>query len=463
MTAPQTPAVQGRYHIVYSLHLLKKGLFFCLVPLVQALISWDLPSLYGVLRQEALILLALAAVSLVLWRNTGWRQYPERLELYSGVLLHRSRVLRRSELAVVEITRNPFLQLLGAARVTLYGCRVRQTITLYLPRRAAMALADTLLPPPRKPPLFKPVGGQRLAFVMVSANVISTALLLMVSLRQTEELLGAAVTLPIRDNFTRLEQLVEKVVPAGVAWLFTAVFLLWGASLLVSLLRTVGFTVARSGGVILCHGGFILRTERRILAAAVSACDVRITPVARLLRRYPVYLTAGSYHAGDVPILVCKKGQTDLLQALMPGFVPPGGPTENRIGRSVPMFFWKSGACLAFSLALLGVSMWQLPAVTGLLVIPCVLSAAAVLISAEGYRLEGAARTPGRVLTVQYSRIFTRHCVCVFTPDINFRLFASPFAQSVGRCNLTIQLPCGFRMRVRSVNRYRAAHLPLEM
>ena len=463
MTAPQTPAVQGRYHIVYSLHLLKKGLFFCLVPLVQALISWDLPSLYGVLRQEALILLALAAVSLVLWRNTGWRQYPDRLELYSGVLLHRSRVLRRSELAVVEITRNPFLQLLGAARVTLYGCRVRQTIILYLPRRAAMALADTLLPPPRKPPLFKPVGGQRLAFVMVSANVISTALLLTVSLRQTEELLGAAVTLPIRDNFTRLEQLVEKVVPAGVAWLFTAVFLLWGASLLVSLLRTVGFTVARSGGVILCHGGFILRTERRILAAVVSACDVRITPVARLLRRYPVYLTAGSYHAGDVPILVCKKGQTDLLQALMPGFVPPGGPTENRIGRSVPMFFWKSGACLAFSLALLGVSMWQLPAVTGLLVIPCVLSAAAVLISAEGYRLEGAARTPGRVLTVQYSRIFTRHSVCVFTPDINFRLFASPFAQSVGRCNLTIQLPCGFRLRVRSVNRYRAAHLPLEM
>ena len=463
MTAPQTPAVQGRYHIVYSLHLLKKGLFFCLVPLVQALISWDLPSLYGVLRQEALILLALAAVSLVLWRNTGWRQYPERLELYSGVLLHRSRVLRRSELAVVEITRNPFLQLLGAARVTLYGCRVRQTITLYLPRRAATALADALLPPPQKPPLFKPVGGQRLSFVMVSANVISTALLLTVSLRQTEEMLGAAVTLPIRDNLTRLEQLVEQVVPAGVAWLFTAVFLLWGASLLVSLLRTVGFTVARSGGVILCHGGFILRTERRILAAVVSACDVRITPVARLLRRYPVYLTAGSYHAGDVPILVCKKGQTDLLQALMPGFVPPGGPTENRIGRSVPMFFWKSGACLAFSLALLGVSMWQLPAVTGLLVIPCVLSAAAVLISAEGYRLEGAARTPGRVLTVQYSHIFTRHCVCVFTPDINFRLFASPFAQSVGRCNLTIQLPCGFRMRVRSVNRYRAAHLPLEM
>lgn len=463
MTARETPAAQGRYHIVYSLHLLKKGLFFCLVPLVQALVSWDLPSLYGVLRQEALILLALAAVSLVLWLHTGWRQYPDRLELASGVVVRRSRVLRRSELAVVEITRNPFLHLLGAARVTLYGCRVRQTVTLYLTRRDAQALADSLLPPPQKPPLFKPVGGQRLSFVMVSANVISTALLLTVSLRQTEELLGAAVTLPIRDNLTRLEQLVEQVVPAGVAWLFTAVFLLWGASLLVSLLRTMGFSVARSGGVILCHGGFLLRTERRILASAVSACDVRVTPVARLLRRYPVYLTAGAYHADDVPVLVFKKGQSGLLQALMPGFVPPGGPTENRIGRSVPMFFWKSGACLALSLALTGVSMWQLPAVTGLLVIPCVLSAAAVLVSAEGYRLEGAARTPGRVLTVQYCHIFTRHWVCVFTPDVNFRLFASPFAQSVGRCNLTISLPCGRRLRVRSVNRYRAAHLPLDI
>ena len=456
------PAAQGRFHIVYSLHLLKKGLVFCLVPLAQALVQWDLPSLYGVLQQEALILLALAAVSLVLWRRTGWQQYPDRLELRSGVAVRRARVLRRGELAVVEIAHNPFLRLLGAARVTLYGCRVRRTETLYLTRRDAAALADALLPPPQKPPLFKPTGGQRLSFVMVSANVISTALLLTVSLRQTEELLGAAVTLPLRDNVTRLEQLVERVAPAGMAWLFTAAFLLWGASLAVSLLRTVGFSVARSGGVILCHGGFLLRTERRILASAVSACDLRITPVARLLRRYPVYLTAGAYHASDVPILVYKKGQTDLLAALMPGFMPPSGPTENRIGRSAPLFFWKSGACLAFSLALVGVSVWQLPGVTGLLIIPCLLSAAALLVAAEGYRLEGAGRTPGRVLTVQYSRLFTRHWVCVFTPDVNFTLFASPFAQAVGRCNLTVSLPGGGRLRARSVNRYRAAHLPLD-
>ncbi len=462
MTAPRSPAAQGRFHIVYSLHLLKNGLIFCLVPLLQALLRWDLPSLYGVLQQEALILLALVAVSLFLWRRTGWRQYPDRLEMHSGLVLHRARVLRRSELAVVEIARNPFLKLLGAARVTLYGCRSRQTVTLYLTRRDAAALADALLPPPRKAPLFKPVGAQRLSFVMVSANLISTALLLMVSLRQTEELLGAAVTLPLRDNLTRLEQLVEQVVPTGVAWLFTAAFVLWGASLAVSLLRTVGFSVACSGGVILCHGGFLLHTERRILASAVSACYLRVTPVARLLRRYPVYLTAGAYHASDVPVLVYKKGQTDLLGALMPGFVPPSGASENRIGRSAPVFFWKSGLCLAFSLAVTGVSVWQLPAVTGLLAIPCLLSAAALLVAAEGYRLEGAARTPGRVLTVQYSRAFTRHWVCVFTPDVNLTLFASPFAQAVGRCNLTVCLPCGSRMRVRSVNRYRAAHLPLD-
>ena len=193
-----------------------------------------------------------------------------------------------------------------------------------------------------------------------------------------------------------------------------------------------------------------------------SLARIKTLPVARLLRRYPVYLTAGAYHASDVPILVYKKGQTDLLAALMPGFMPPSGPTENRIGRSAPLFFWKSGACLAFSLALVGVSVWQLPGVTGLLILPCLLSAAALLVAAEGYRLEGAGRTPGRVLTVQYSRLFTRHWVCVFTPDVNFTLFASPFAQAVGRCNLTVSLPGGGRLRARSVNRYRAAHLPLD-
>ena len=461
--AAEQPLAQGRFHIVYSAHLLKKGLFFCLVPLLQALLRWDLPSLYGVLRQEAAILLALAAVSLLLWRRTAWRRYADRLELRSGVGLHRLRVLRRSELAAVELRRGPLLRLAGASRVSLFGARTDQTVRLYLTRRDASALADALLPPPRRQPLFKPVGGQRLSLVMVSANLISTGLLLGVSLRETEELLGSAVTLPLKDNLTRLEQLMERVAPTGVAWLFTLAFLLWGASLVVSLLRTVGFTVARSGGVILCHGGLFTRTERRILASAVTACDLRVTPVARLLRRYPVYFSAGAYRESDVPILVFKRGQTDLLEALMPGFVPPGGPTENRIGRSGVAFFWKSGLALAFSLAVTGVSAWQLPGVTGLLTIPCLLSAAAVAVAAEGYRLEGAARTPGRVLTVQYSRLFTRHWVCVFTPDVTFRIFSQPFSQSVGRCDLTVRLPAGVRFRVRSVNRYRAAHLPLDV
>lgn len=460
----QTKHLQ-RYHIVYSLHIFKKGLIFCLVPLVQALLAFDLPSLYTALRQEALILALLAALSLLVWRCTGWQQDSDKLLLRAGVLVRRQRTVRRSELAVVEVARPLWLRTMGAAKLTLYMARSGApgggTVSLYLPRKAAESLAEELLPLPRHKPLFKPTGAAWLGFVMVSANLISTGLLLWVSIQQTGELLGQDVTAPLWNNLDRLEQIAEAVLPAGLAWIFTVGFLLWGVSLMLSFFRTAGFTVGRSGGVILCQGGFLSLTERRILAAAVTACDVRTTPVARLLRMRPVYLSAGSYKGGDIPVLVYRKGHEHLLDALMPGFCMPPRRTENIIGRSLPTFIIKSGLIFLVSFALTCVSAWKLPQITGLLAIPCALSAAAVLVAYEGFFMEGVSQNPGRTLGVQYCRAFTRHSMCIFTQNLSVRLYTTPFAETVGRCNLTIGMPCGQKVTVRSMNHYRARHLPI--
>ena len=54
-----------RFHILYCLRLFRYALLLCLVPMVQALIAFDWPSLFTALKQDAAILLFFLAVSLV--------------------------------------------------------------------------------------------------------------------------------------------------------------------------------------------------------------------------------------------------------------------------------------------------------------------------------------------------------------------------------------------------------------
>ena len=64
---------QRRFHIIFAVHYLRYGLLLCLVPMLQALLAFDLDSLWAALRQDAVILLACAAAALALWRATAFR------------------------------------------------------------------------------------------------------------------------------------------------------------------------------------------------------------------------------------------------------------------------------------------------------------------------------------------------------------------------------------------------------
>ena len=77
---------------------------------------------------------------------------------------------------------------------------------------------------------------------------------------------------------------------------------------------------ARNNGVIVAKGGLLTKTERRILAKAVTSCDIRTTPMGRLLRRSSVYLHAGGFSGKDLPLMVYRKGKEAQLQKLMPEF-----------------------------------------------------------------------------------------------------------------------------------------------
>lgn len=472
MKTQNTPGPTWRhFHIVYSLKLMQRMLVLCVVPLIEPLVHLNLAGLLDALRQELLLLAALAAAAGVLWACAGWRLEDGCLVLRAGVLARRCRRLDPRQVAVAELARPPLLRLTGCTRVTLYFAKSASMpkVSFYLPRAAAAGLAEVLLPTRAGQSFYKPTGAERLGFVMLSANLVTTAALLWLSARQTVELLGenlaGSLNSLTQKNLARLERLAELFLPAGVAWLFTLVLVLWGISLLVSLLKTARFHVFRNGGVILYRGGLLTHTERRVRASAVTVCDVRTTLAARLLRRYPVYLAAGSFDGGDIPVLVYKKGQEALLEALMPEFRLPG-PVRRGLyanGRSLPVFLGLPGSLLGGCLVLVAVSAWQLPALTPILSLLLLPALALTLVALEAFFTEDVGQSAGRVLLVQYSSGFTRHRLCVFTPDLALSIRQTPFSELQGRCNLRLLLPFYKKVRVRSLEFYRAASLRLDV
>ena len=435
--------------------------------MIQALLNFDLESLYRALRQDAAILIAMAALGAVLWRRVGFALTGRALVLDMGILVRRRASFARRDIAVLEQDRPLWLRLAGGSRVTVYMARGRgrNKATFYLPRRQAAALAETLLPVNSETVLFAPTRAERVRLTMLSANIAATAALVLVSLRQTRRILGAGLEQKLNDlalgQLAQVEKLLELVLPAGVAWLVTLVFALWGVALFASLLSTSGFKVCRSGGVILAKGGHVNHSERRIAVPAISACDVRLSPAGRLLGRRAVYLSVGSYRGGDIPVLVYKRGAEALVQALVPQFTPPPYSPEVLAGRSLPLFLWKGGAAFAFFGALMGVSLWKMPRLTPLLALPLLLCLGLLLAGLEAWVTEGVWQTPGGTLAVQYTRGYTRHTVYLLTADLSLTCRQTPFSESVGRCDLIARLPCRTRVRARAVKYARAVRLKL--
>lgn len=454
-----------RFHILFALRYLRYGLMLCLVPMVRALLAFDLDSLWLALTQDAAILLANAAVALALWQATELRWQPGAVAVRQGVLYRSGRVFARADIAALEIVRPLYYRMLGASRLTLY---FRTNVsprryTLYLNKKDAAALADALLPVRADRSVFEPTGFERLTFVMLSANLLTSSLFALWGLRQLDDLLGEDLQRRALDTLREAELFAARFLPAGLAALVTVGFAAMGVTFLHALLRTAGFQTCRSGGVILSRGGFLTHIERRVRTAAVCACDVCVTPPARLLRRYPVYLSAGSFDGGGLPALVYKKGQEQTVARLLPQFCPPDGPLCTPLRKSPVQYLWQPGTALALSLAVCGVASYVMPQLLPMLAVPAVLSLASLLVSLEGLLREGLRKNKNRTLSVCYTRFFTRHEVCVFTQDVAYTLLENPFSVSGGRCDVRVHLPGRRRLRVRGALRYQAAEIPFTL
>lgn len=395
---------QRHYHPLAALHFLRKTVVVCLLPLANALLEFSLNALLTALRQDAALLLFLCGASSILLEASSWAlDETGVLRLRWAFLSKRERIIRGEALAALTIERPFFFRLLGASRVVLYpvGQPAKRAITLYLHKEDAQELADRLMPV-RDPVCHRPAGGERAALVVLGANGLSTLALTYLAIRQSRPF-------PLTAEAVALSRL-NVLVRFAAHWL--------------------------------------PRFEFRVRSREISYADVRVSPIARLMKRWPVFVVAGSCRP-ELPLFVYRSGQEELFRELLPEFRMPPDTRHDLTHRSA-VFFAPAGIPFGLCLLLVLVSRSVLPALTGTLLIPTAVFAVFLAGGLMGWLKEGIWLREGR-FTLRRQKGVYLHCICVFHPDVCLRTFQSPWAARYQRMTLTLALPGQVRLKVRSI------------
>lgn len=401
---------ERRLHPFTVLRFLRKTLVVYLLPLVQVLFERNWTALHTALRQDALLFLLLCAVSWGILHVSSWSM---------------------DDTGVFHLHWRLGIQLDRALR----------------PKADAEAVADQLMPLV-KPTLHRPAGGERAALGFLGANGLSTLALFVLAVRQTRDVpdWNPAVFAQIQVSF--LARFAARWLPAGAAWLLAAAGFLLGASLMRSFAQTVHYTVWHTADQIGSRGGWLEHFECRVRTSEISFADVRISPAARLMKRWPVFVTAGGC-SPELPLFVYRSGEEALFRELLPEFRMPPDLLARTEQRSL-IFFAPAGISFALCLLLTLVSATVLPQLTVTLLIPTFFFGALLAGAAAGYRREGLWLREGR-MTLRRQQGLYLHCICVFHPDVCLTAAQSPWAASVSRTNLTLTFPGWVKLKVRSV------------
>lgn len=147
-------------HPLAAVRIFQKYLVLLFVPLLRALLLWQLDALWLALRQEAVLLCLLFGYTALVWRSSGWWYSQSRLPTLTitrGVFLRETLTIQTNWLYMIATERTLALRLVGASRVQLYyqnrpNRNTRQAhqnkagvAQLVLRRADALTLTDYLL------------------------------------------------------------------------------------------------------------------------------------------------------------------------------------------------------------------------------------------------------------------------------------------------------------------------------
>ena len=155
--------------------------------------------------------------------------------------------------------------------------------------RRSLPTADAC-PGPDLPPPCRGRAGRAGGF---GCQCLSTLALTYLAIRQSRPfpLTAEAVAL---SRLNVLVRFAAHWLPAGAAWMLVLAGALFGISLARSFVQTVHYTVWHTADQLGSRGGWLSRFEFRVRSSEISYADVRVSPIARLMKRWPVFVVAGS-------------------------------------------------------------------------------------------------------------------------------------------------------------------------
>ena len=190
------PVKWCRFHFIYILKYTRYAVILSVIPLLRALLRFDLASLFAALRQDGLIFVGTALFALAQWTASGIRVQNGQLQLRRGAVF---RLRVRAGLSSIGAGGGPpprYCRMVGATELTLWDRYSRRKYRVYLWAGQAAALADQVLPVYPGRAVFSPAGAERLEFAVLSANLITTGVVSALAAQRTADLLGEGGSLP---------------------------------------------------------------------------------------------------------------------------------------------------------------------------------------------------------------------------------------------------------------------------
>ena len=211
-----------RFHPLYAFRFFRYGLLVCLIPLARAALSFEFGAFFDALYQDALLLCVFGTASAVLWMSTGFCVRDGALCTRSAIVYKTHHVFRLQSVCGVELKRPLHCRFFGASKVTLYfeNTPIPPRLSFYLSRRDAAALAERILPVESDVAVYAPAGIERLNFMMLSANAVTSAVFFTMAANRIDDFFAQDLQALAAQNLSRLASFLSGgsrgVVRAGV-------------------------------------------------------------------------------------------------------------------------------------------------------------------------------------------------------------------------------------------------------
>ncbi len=452
---------QKRFHVFYSFKFLKYALLLCIVPIVQALIAFNINALISAVIQNIFILTFFFVASFLMWWHTSFKVMQNCICINQGVFIKYKRIYKNNSIAVIDIVRPMHYRIFGAAKVTLYfeNHTLPKQITFVLPKKTAQYMAQTIMPITKENSVFAPGGFEKIVLVVLSANIVTTAVLLWVTVQRIQQLLGTDlfnIANAARENLALIQNLLNYFLPAGLAFIASIIFGAASLTILHAFFKTGGLRVCRFGGIILSECGILSKTQRRIKVKSITSCDVRVTPTGRLLNRNAVYVTAGSFKKADFPVMIISNRQAYAPQILMADYFVQNDNISDTKQKSLIQYLYKPVFFLIVCTLFLTPRLINIPAIMPLATGAILFCVMWLVQCIEGYYKEGVCTNNNRTLSLNFTRFLTLHKVCIFINEGAYSMYKTPFSIKKKRVNFTVRLPSGIKYKARGVNIYKA-------